>query len=281
MRLRSPARGNPPPPGAREEITEFSSASRRRLLLFMATIQRTCLPWMVTLTYPGHFSPDERRWKRDLDAWLKRLKREHPTVAAIWKLEFQQRGAPHFHLFLWSLPIDDHWSEKARSNPVNLQKPLLYSKFVDWLSRSWYEVVASGDEKHLRAGTRFERIRSPQGIMRYVAGYMSKDDQTAPGQNVGRYWGAHNRAAIPTAAAVVVPVDPVGYQALRRTARRFMLSKRKETVRNARAAGRRMRWPRLRNNQSLALLCDVDVWLAKLPAIVACALWWREVADNS
>ncbi len=143
------------PFGLRKKITEFSKPSRRRLRLKMAILRRACLPWMVTLTYPREWDQDDRQWKRDLDVFLKRLKRQFPTVALIWKLEFQERGAPHFHLFLWGLPLDQLWSERIRNNPANLHNPRFFDSFRAWLSCTWFEVVGSGDEKHFRAGTRF------------------------------------------------------------------------------------------------------------------------------
>jgi hypothetical protein len=111
--------------------------------------------------------------------------------------------------------------------------------------------------------------------MRYVAGYMSKTDQTAPGQEVGRYWGVHNRKELPAAMASPLAFTVHGWHAVRRTARRFMLATRKQSARQARARGRPAPWPRLRNNAGLSLICHADHWLDKLPGIVAGAIWWQ------
>jgi hypothetical protein len=95
----------------------------------------------------------------------------------VWKLEPQRRGAPHFHLLLFGL-------EEGLSK--------------DWLSRSWYEVVGSGDERHLRAGTRVEGIRSWRGVMSYAAKYLGKLESLPKDWlgGVGRWWGVHNRGAM-------------------------------------------------------------------------------------
>ena len=58
------------------------------------------------------------------------------------------------------------------------------------LSKEWYRIVGSGDPKHLRAGTRVERIK--RSAISYVAKYAQKNEQKQVPegfQNVGRFWG--------------------------------------------------------------------------------------------
>lgn len=54
---------------------------------------------MLTLTYPAHF-PDAKKAKGHLRAFLKRLFRRFPRIGILWRMEFQKRGAPHFHLLI-------------------------------------------------------------------------------------------------------------------------------------------------------------------------------------
>lgn len=54
---------------------------------------------MLTLTYPSDF-PDAFTAKSHLRAFLKRLFRKFPRIGVLWRLEFQKRGAPHFHLLI-------------------------------------------------------------------------------------------------------------------------------------------------------------------------------------
>jgi len=146
------------------EIKSFSQRSAMRLL-YAARSLRESAKWFVTLTYPenypmdgrviqAHFNAICRRWKRDGIAW------------AIWWKEFQKRGAPHYHVILYDKP------DKAE------------------LSKDWFEIVGSGDEKHLRAGTRVEEIRST--VAGYVASYAKKLTQKKVPEgfkHVGRFWG--------------------------------------------------------------------------------------------
>lgn len=170
--------GGVSPGGPRGAITEFSAAARRRLIDFLAEINQKLagrLPLFLTLTYPAAWPDDPAEWKRHLDNWLKRLARRHPGASAVWRLEFQVRGAPHFHLLLWGCK----WMDRG------------------WLSGSWFQVVGSGDQRHHKAGTRVEFIRSWRGVMWYAAKYVAKKSLAPCPGRVGRFWGVFNRAALP------------------------------------------------------------------------------------
>lgn len=127
----------------------------------------------VTLTYPAEYPGDWRQWKRQLDTFVKRLRRRLPRAGGTWKLEPQpRRGAPHFHL-------------------------LVLAPFMakEWLSRTWYEVVGTGDERHLTAGTQVAQAQSHRGVLSYAAKYVSKA-QALPSSwqgGVGRWWGVFGR----------------------------------------------------------------------------------------
>lgn len=167
-----------PQPGKRGEVVLWTQDSRKRLFQRCAQVESDLLGAIlfVTLTYPDAY-PDAKTAKRHLKAWRKRLERRIGKVAVIWKLEFQARGAPHFHLAISDPGVD-------RAN------------FMPWLSRSWYEVVNSGDEKHLGAGTRLDEWRG--NVVSYLAGYCLKKDKEyqhnvpAGTAGVGRWWGLWN-----------------------------------------------------------------------------------------
>ncbi len=137
-------------------------------------VQRGIL--FVTLTYPRDWPGDWSAWKRQLDTWLKRVRRRLPGAAGVWKLEPQVRGAPHFHLLMIGAPYLGR----------------------EWLSRTWYEVVGSGDPKHLAAGTNVQLAHSHRGVLAYAAKYTAKA-QLLPATwqgGVGRWWGVFNRAGL-------------------------------------------------------------------------------------
>lgn len=148
----------------------------------VARVRRDRKPLFAHLTYPGEFSRDPARWKRDLRCLSARIHRKFPHSSLVWRLEFQARQAPHYHLFVWGVPF---------SREVQL-----------WLSRCWYEVVGSGDERHLRAGTTLQVVRSWRGAMSYASKYLCKSEQAAH-EGVGRWWGVCSREQVPWGELVI------------------------------------------------------------------------------
>ena len=82
------ARAGLPPPkgGPRGTVKDFSRGSRWRLRKLLSTLRRDALPSFVTLTYPGAWSDDDRRWKADIHALLVAMRRDFPGLSAVWKL---------------------------------------------------------------------------------------------------------------------------------------------------------------------------------------------------
>lgn len=170
----------------RGKITTWSNKSRFALKCALGKVPREALgaSLFVTLTYPGEFPPpdDHGVYKDHLRRFLQEMSREWATAAGIWKLEFQERGAAHYHLLVTGLGAAD----------------LDYVR--QWVGVTWYRIVGSGDEKHLRFTlheSTCQKAKSVAGAMSYLAKYVAKADQTLPGNFTGRYWGKFNRAALP------------------------------------------------------------------------------------
>lgn len=160
----------------RGRVREFSRKSRTRLQQTLCAIPTAHIGrgmLFVTLTYPRAYPGSWALWKAQLHNWRKRLFKRVPRAAFVWKLEPQQRGAPHFHLIVVGVPF--------------LAK--------DWLSRSWYEVVGSHDPKHLAAGTNVQLVQSSRGVAAYAAKYTAKAQQLPADwqEGVGRWWGVYGR----------------------------------------------------------------------------------------
>ena len=158
--------------GIRTCVTKFTNASKRRLMFIARNFPG--LEIMLTLTYPADFPLDGRtvkdHWKR-FRQWMDR----NGASTGLWVLEFQKRGAPHFHVFIRE-PLDK-----------------------DAVSKAWYKIVNSGDPKHLVAGTRIETFRYPPALGSYVMKYAAKMEQKdvpTEFQNVGRFWGIWGKPII-------------------------------------------------------------------------------------
>ncbi|MGC3988551.1 MAG: hypothetical protein QM796_02465 [Chthoniobacteraceae bacterium] len=163
------------PRGKRAKIGGFTYRSRRNMQCLLATIRRDAVALFVTLTYPSTWASDPKEWKRHLDVFGKWLCRNYPKASAIWKLEAQQRGAPHFHLMVFGIEFLPHGA----------------------VARRWFEIVGSNDPAHIAAGVQVVRVKSHRGVMRYASKiYMGKEVKDFVG--VGRFWGVVARQKLPT-----------------------------------------------------------------------------------
>ena len=162
----------------RGKITKWSRKSQMRFKQKLATLEQNKLSEAleITLTYPKEFpcADDHETYKTHLgymSMWLQRR-----GFSGAWKLEFQTRGAPHYHIL---------------AIPPNKLKGL--GELRKAIAEQWYRIVRSEDPKHLKAGTEVSTIKSPEGIIGYMASYMAKKDQTLPNNFTGRYWGFINK----------------------------------------------------------------------------------------
>jgi len=186
--------------GLRSIVTSFSNASKRRL--FFTARNFPDLDIMLTLTYPAEFPMDGRlvknHWRR-FRQWMVR----NNAKTGLWVLEFQKRGAPHFHVFLQN----------------SLDRTAV--------AKAWYRIVNCGNPNHLRAGTRIERFRFPPALGGYVMKYAAKLEQKEVPkgyESVGRFWGTWGKPAI--TKNVCLP-QSVGKH-LVRTIRRAHIKERRE-----------------------------------------------------
>lgn len=178
-------------------IAEWSRRSRARMVRALAEIDFD--GWrggpfaMVTLTLPGEWrsvAPTGRAFKDALRRFQKRYVRATGLLWQVaWKMEFQRRGAPHFHLLM--------------------KPPALVAgeRFEDWLSRTWADCVgATGDEyeRHVAAGTNVDfgyRTTDPKRVAVYFLKHSSKTQDSKEYQHIvpaawrvngsgpGRFWG--------------------------------------------------------------------------------------------
>jgi len=177
--------GRPPERG------KIKMQSKKSLLRLMFLMQATEVEFksMITFTYPKHYPMDGNIVKLDIGAVLQKVRREEWQY--LWFLEFQKRGAPHFHLLVTADVITPkmrvdfglHWTARIAL-------------------REWYTQACPPDEymaevlKMAKFNTHYsswELIRDADGARNYVAKYAGKERQKrvpARYASVGRFWGA-------------------------------------------------------------------------------------------
>ena len=189
--------------GSRAPIVKWTRKSRATMVAKLASLDYSpmfqseeLVPVMITLTYPRNWQevvPSALVAKRHLRILQKRWERKFKSpMLAIWKMEFQRRGAPHFHIFTSTTTIDQ--------------------EFKSWLSQTWAEIVGCKDpeeyRKHLRAGTGLDvaigwkaletKLITSYFLKHNSPGNGSKEYQNQPPQewidqgSVGRFWGVFN-----------------------------------------------------------------------------------------
>lgn len=217
-----------PPP--RTPIWMFSRQSRRRMQWNIARRDhRQVHPAgtaFATLTYPGKWNADFRRWKKDLDNLRRAWDREYGKTEFVWKVEPQRRGAPHFHLMIY-LPESitrDMRKYKNRRGYIRWRGENL-TKARKWLSETWYRLVGSQDVRHLKAGTQMQ-IASSNASSRYAAKYIGKscqfvDPETGEIILPGRFWGRRNRGILPVNEHSTITTWQ-GAMSIARQARRYI-----------------------------------------------------------
>lgn len=199
--------------GAAGEILEWSARSRSRMAELVGSLDYS--EWtqndgtlaMNTLTLPDRWqevAPDGKTFKKLLRRYELRFRRSIGDWRCLWKLEFQGRGAPHWHALM--------------------RVPALVGRetFEEWNARTWADVVGASKEidrwnergegsseysRHISAH-RFHAIdysgkefSDPRRISMYFLGHSAKTtdgkeyqhnvpaEWQEPGKGPGRFWG--------------------------------------------------------------------------------------------
>lgn len=196
-----------PPPdktARRGAVCGFSKKSRKRLLELCARLMPVKKTVFITLTYPQEF-PDAKTAKKHLRAFMERIRRRCETASGVWRLEFQKRGAPHFHILLWNcsfIPKEE-------------------------IQQMWADII-----DYATPFTRIELIRSNRKVMSYVAKYVAKPTSDSEGESergfnitpylhAGRVWGIFNGDYLPydVESTATQEMEPEAFLALREIAK--------------------------------------------------------------
>jgi len=181
----------------RGTVDYFSDRSRARLGRYLRNA--VCdYPIFITLTYPAGSGEDAPEAKRHLKCFLERAKR----ATGVYPLRGVQVGADGL---AWSVVW---WMEFTAAGRIHFHLVSTHRLPTEWLSRTWYEIVGTENELHLKAGTRVERLHGTREQMRaYAMKYAAKSEQKDVPDRMdspGRFWGIWgNRGSVE--ASTVVP----------------------------------------------------------------------------
>jgi hypothetical protein len=161
--------------GLRGDVKAFSAQSRKRLFDLMHELRFERVTF-ETLTYPLDFPTDPKIFKAHLKEYRRRYEKKYGKIQSVWRLEFQKRGAPHYHILRLDAPFID----------------------VADLSALWANVTHSTSEIHKKIGVDIKLCTSGKEgklVASYLAKYVAKIDDRQNidlEKGVGRWWGKWN-----------------------------------------------------------------------------------------
>lgn len=181
----------------RGPVVAWSKKSQRNMVRRIASLDWTGFEregWvaaMLTLTYPGDwtaYAPGGATAKRHLRAfraWYAR--RTDGLDQGLWKLEFQGRGAPHFHLLL-----------------LVPQQPFARAgcdSFADECRAAWWRIIRAGvpprhgpfTSEHRNPDTR--HVAADGRVMQGCSIDLSEGARMLDPVRIGNYFAAHGRHA--------------------------------------------------------------------------------------
>lgn len=181
----------------------------------------------VTLTYPRRWpTPDGAKdhLRRFTSSLRCALQREDGDTCFVWRMEPQQRGAPHFHLLLWHTGHSKIWGRastghrgwrsrlsafrgsRPESSPSTRSGTTPFYDAVSMLSCVWHQATDSDSADHLRCGVDLELLGDDKKVVNYVSKYSAKvsavpfvDTSTGEVLDCGRVWGWRGDRSIPVA----------------------------------------------------------------------------------
>jgi hypothetical protein len=166
------------PGGKRQASVSFSSRSSKTLSCLLSSLDYSVPAAFLTLTHSSQYPFSPGRYKKLLLGQFARyLRQTNPEFSAVWRLEKQGNGEPHFHLLIFGFP-------STLENFTRLQKA--------WAKTLRIPIPPRIDLRPIVSST---------GAYLYLAGHHSKATQTWKGYEVGRYWGVLNRKKLPFSPA--------------------------------------------------------------------------------
>ena len=196
-------------PPKRGKVRGLSRKSRKNLLRVINKLEPSQNYYFLTLTYSAVWVDDPKVWHRHLALLFKRLRANFPKSSGLWRLEFQKRKAPHFHILL-------HVPNGAK----NLFKVCQQSWLNSIDDHSWSAREYAVDLSHV--GSEFKNCALYQAL------YQAKDANDRIDIATGKCWGRYNKRFLPTSCYGCVEITLDEQKQLRRICRKWLQAWRKD-----------------------------------------------------
>jgi hypothetical protein len=128
----------------------------------------------VTLTWHYGHQNIEGSYYKILNCFLQRFRDNFSEFDYIWRLEFQKRGAPHYHIIFF-----------ARHKLSKRQ----FSIFKKSISKYWHEIADPNSYRHEEFGCLVALAGNYKQAFFYLTKYCCKESLSSEENYSGRRWG--------------------------------------------------------------------------------------------
>lgn len=185
--------GTSPQTFGNKKAIRFLSQSSLNELLFLTVNTASKFQSLLTLTFLS--PPLAAQAKVHLNKFLVYLRRKiGTTLRYLWFMEFQLRGAIHFHILL----------NQKYQKPLHMSMAEYWGRCTEPLNVGYYSLVKCKNLMTQETVIAFhkdergvwENIRKKDGMIRYVAKYAMKTTQKKPPKWLnltGRFWGSDRK----------------------------------------------------------------------------------------
>ena len=151
-----------------DEEKKFNREQKRKQTLYIArnniirliSANEDELKSFITLTYKENMQ-DIKQSRKDLDIFFKRLRRKYRNLKYIWVMEYQLRGAIHFHI-LANIPIEINTAKPKEKKSME-QKQFENEFRNKFWQHGFIDARNIGEEKDIR------------NVGKYIACYLVQD----------------------------------------------------------------------------------------------------------
>jgi len=148
--------------------------------------------WFVTLTYHSPFADPSFSATHDLNCFLQFIRDNYPHMQYIWRLEFQKRGVPHYHLILF--------------NPKHL--PTISStKLLRQLTDVWHHIADPESNDHQYFGLKLTAMADYRQAFAYCSKYQAKAEENNLYNYKGRRWAVSRGLSLRPVLSLEVPAS--------------------------------------------------------------------------
>lgn len=196
-----------PPKRKRKDIQRFSRKSRMRMFHKLNRLETRQLSsaLFTSVTFHEDYEMCQEWLKEKRDRFLRILREQLEDLVYVWRIELQERGAPHFHFIFWTKNPERNFGSKY------------YKRMI---RDAWYDVNPCNCRHCRRHSVKTVTVDSYRKTSSYLSKYIAKEDEVDSPVLTGRRWGWSSNA--PTDPIIEREITPWEYERLHKIVKRVL-----------------------------------------------------------